>query len=1092
MPRPNDTKTEPIKKQPRLATWIMVVHACAICCPLQAAEPLALPSAEMLPQVPAGFAISIFAGEPLLYKPTAICFDARGRVLVGQGPQYHLSKAIEKSDSVILLLDTDHNGIADQRKVFATGLNSIQGMAWKGRDLYIANAPELTVVRDLDGDDVADQYVVVYTDLGNHEHALHGLVWGPDGRLYMSKGNSKGHNQPEKYGRVAPRAFRELWDVAHPAGVPDIPPPQTFTAEAYRKTYHDPIDDWGRQGGVLRCGPMGSQLEIVARGMRNPWDIAMDSEFNWLGTDNDQTQGDRIIMPFYGAHFGWGHRYSSHWTGMGNLPTVPVSGPMTSGSWVGITYYQHTQFPPRYRDVFFINDWLFGTYVYRPGWKGALREAAGGTLEPFIQRRPDGMLYRPTDLAFGPGGDLYILGWGGNYHYEKGQEGSWVFRVSYPAGARPVAAQRTPPGRRSVAQLLTELGPESVPARRVNAQDELVRRGDAICDELLEAISAGALSSGQQTWAVWALGRIAGQAPHRVELLRNWAVPAVRKGAARVARNLRIQAIRILASPAHRSGNPDLLLAAVKAALSDPDPRVRFAGMQTVHQTRLARAVGGVLKQLASEEDRIVYYAGWQALRATASVATRRAWLDHEHPRVRLAALLGLQEDYQLTHEDVMALVDRERSPEVQSWALTFALNPLPAAKLSNDRLRIEMEQIAPVGELIARAQAARKNPKLWQLYLRMLARASVREGDQQRELLVFYRTLESVEERALMLPAAATTLEAFSDLWEALGSVEPLRQAAVAGISSLVKFRVKSLRSAEANVRATERSLSSVGAFATLLAERLLEKLQEVDPQDTAVAPALRAIVALPLPANWSLGQQSLNTLLRILEMRTKPVVRRRVLRLIGKIDATRVAGRDQLVRSLRPLCQVPDARLYRELLAVKAHLQLEIEVPIPPLVTVADILARLGQADARRGQQVFFDQIAGAGCVNCHRVRGRGSPWAPDLSGVGTRLTPENLIKAIIEPNAAITEGYALQLVVTTDGRTHRGAVIQETGSALILLQSEGTQVTVETRTIERRQQLKQSVMPTGYARFDVQQLADLTAWLLTLRTAAVPATD
>ena len=134
----------------------------------------------------------------------------------------------------------------------------------------------------------------------------------------------------------------------------------------------------------------------------------------------------------------------------------------------------------------------------------------------------------------------------------------------------------------------------------------------------------------------------------------------------------------------------------------------------------------------------------------------------------------------------------------------------------------------------------------------------------------------------------------------------------------------------------------------------------------------------------------------------------------------------------------------------------------------------------------------MSGAGCVTWHRVRGRGSPWAPDLSGVGVRLTPENLVKAIIDPNAAITEGYAMQLVVTADGRTYRGAVIQETGSALTLLQGEGTQVTVETRTIERRQQLKQSVMPTGYARFDVQQLADLTAWLLSLRTAAAPVAD
>jgi hypothetical protein len=38
--------------------------------------------------------------------------------------------------------------------------------------------------------------------------------------------------------------------------------------------------------------------------MRNPWDIAMDDEFNWLGTDNDQNEGDRVFMPLWGAHFG--------------------------------------------------------------------------------------------------------------------------------------------------------------------------------------------------------------------------------------------------------------------------------------------------------------------------------------------------------------------------------------------------------------------------------------------------------------------------------------------------------------------------------------------------------------------------------------------------------------------------------------------------------------------------------------------------------------------------------------------------------------------------------------------------------------------
>ena len=64
---------------------------------------------------------------------------------------------------------------------------------------------------------------------------------------------------------------------------------------------------------MLRCDYGGKSLEIVARGFRNPWDITFDSGFNWIGTDNDQTTGDRVFMPFLGAHFGWNHPWSSHW-----------------------------------------------------------------------------------------------------------------------------------------------------------------------------------------------------------------------------------------------------------------------------------------------------------------------------------------------------------------------------------------------------------------------------------------------------------------------------------------------------------------------------------------------------------------------------------------------------------------------------------------------------------------------------------------------------------------------------------------------------------------------------------------------------------
>ncbi len=225
--------------------------------------------AGALPEVPEGFEISFFAREPLVRQPCSMAFDAKGRLCVGMGPQYRSPDPDTPGDSVVLVLDQDGNGRADETRVFATGFNCIQGLAWHGDELWVANAPDLTVVRDLDGDDVADEYIRLYTDLGNLEHGLHGLTWAPDGRLYMSKGNSKGLNQP---GRYAPKAFRDLWGMSAPANTPDFPDPVRFTAQNYQKNYHDPRDDWGREGGTLRCEADGSHLEYP---LKDPAHVAL-------------------------------------------------------------------------------------------------------------------------------------------------------------------------------------------------------------------------------------------------------------------------------------------------------------------------------------------------------------------------------------------------------------------------------------------------------------------------------------------------------------------------------------------------------------------------------------------------------------------------------------------------------------------------------------------------------------------------------------------------------------------------------------------------------------------------------------------------
>ena len=1035
-------------------------------------EPHAVPVSQ-LPEVPDGFEVSVFAQEPMVYKPTAICFDARGRLFVGQGPQYPRNFEDSPTDSVFMLLDTDGDGTADESREFAGGFNSIQGLAWKGNDLYVANAPELTVVRDVDGDDVADEYVMVYTDLGNREHALHGLNWGPDGKLYMSKGNSKGHNQPEKYGYVAPRAFRELWDVEHPPGAPDDYPPETFSRYDYRKTYHHWDDDWGREGGILRCDPLGANLEIVSRGMRNPWDIAMDAEFNWLGTDNDQSQGDRIIMPFVGAHFGWGHRYSSHWSGEGNLPTVPVSGPMFSGSGAGIVYYAHDHFPPEYRGVFFINDWLNGTFVYRPAWDGALMQPAGGTWEQFAKRGGGETLYRPTDLEFGPNGRLFSCGWGGGYDYNRSDEGSWIFRISYAASNVPArnepAEQSQSVRQRSVAQLITELGADTLPARRVIAQDELVRRGHAVRDDLIEAVESGRLRRGQQTWAMWAFGRMAAD-----PTIDEWLVRTA-DATGRQPLDLRIQAIRILAFRKRAAVIGVDLTPVVRAAMSDPEPRLRFAAVQAVHQAGTAESIAPLMERLSQEDDRIVFYAGWQALRNLVSVNELRQLLKDRRPRVRLAALLSLQEDHHLTFDEVLALAESTTDPQVRSWALTYALNPQPPRKMPNTQSRIEFERSVPADKLIERANKAGR-PEIRRLYLQMISRASLGRGDWKR-VREFYETLHNDDERALVLPALTISGNVRSVLWEALASRSSLRQAAIDGLVRLDAYAVESLSADERKLK--READDGAGSLATWLLTELTS-----DPDAEQTAAALETVSRLSIPPGWTLPDGSDTVLGQALH--SVPQSRRAVLELLEKIDPEELAGATAVRRSLRELCESADPLLYYSLAELTHRLGLDVELTKPEAATPSDVLTALADADPHRGRELFFANSGGTGCAACHRVSGRGNEFAPDLSSVGLRLRAEKIVESILQPSQAITEGYSLHSLELDDGRVISGVILRETASQVTVFRTDRVQQTIDSTTIEARHKLKKSAMPDGYELLGNRQVADLTAFLLTLRHA------
>lgn len=604
---------------------------------------------QALPAVPEGYTVSLFASEPLVRQPCSMAFDARGRLFVGMGPQYRNPAPDTPGDSVVIVTDENGDGIADKTHVFATGLNAIQGLAWRGRDLYIANAPDLTIVRDLDGDDRADEYVKLFTDLGNLEHGLHGLVFAPDGRLYMSKGNSKGLNDPAQPDRIAPAAFRELFGQS--TRMPATPP-RTFTAAEYKLTYQDPKDDWGVTGGILRCEADGSNLEIVCRGLRNPWDIAHDDAFHWLGTDNDQNEGDRVLMPFYGAHFGWNHPWSSSWTGENHLPTVPLSHEVFHGSGTGIVFGSLGG----QRDVFFINDWLNKTtFVFKPTWDGALMKCSGGTWEPFIEGGK--ALFRPTDIAFGPDGALWCLSWGSGYgaEFEDGEmtnEGR-IYRVAAKQGG---------------------VGKVVLPVHRIDEQDELVRRGDK--SAVIARLERGKLSTADETWLMWTLHRLGERA---------WFV-----GQLGHAGNRRLQAMRILGE--QKRITPLLPLT------RDLDAKTRFEAVQALWRSGEASAVPALVEVAAMEQDRLTFYSAWQALRDLAGTEALKHLLGSAADGVRRAALLALLEDGALTAEEVRKLQDDPDSETrhlARSWlSIISGEGPLQMVK-DKAITKFDMEPLA-------------------------------------------------------------------------------------------------------------------------------------------------------------------------------------------------------------------------------------------------------------------------------------------------------------------------------------------------------------------------------------------------------------
>jgi putative membrane-bound dehydrogenase-like protein len=149
--------------------------------------------------VPDGYELNVFASEemfPDLANPVQMQVDAKGRLWAASWNTYPKWEPLKKmNDSLMIFEDTDRDGVADTRKIFAHVHNPL-GFEFWGGGVLVTSGPDLLFLKDTDGDDKADVRYPILQGLGTSDthHAANNLVYGPDGGIYWQSGIFLVHN----------------------------------------------------------------------------------------------------------------------------------------------------------------------------------------------------------------------------------------------------------------------------------------------------------------------------------------------------------------------------------------------------------------------------------------------------------------------------------------------------------------------------------------------------------------------------------------------------------------------------------------------------------------------------------------------------------------------------------------------------------------------------------------------------------------------------------------------------------------------------------------------------------------------------------
>ena len=983
-----------------------------------------------------GLAVSVWAHSPLFFNPTGMDVDERGRIWVSEAlnyrgfnnqkrkPRWH-----EKGDRIVILEDTDGDGKADTSKVFVQDkdLTAPLGVAVIGNKVVVSCSPHLLMYVKNDKDEVVRKEKFLSGWGGfDHDHSLHKIEVGPDGRWYGNAGNAGPH---EVKGRDGWTLRAGSW---YTGGTP------------YNKENTPGLkSDDGRvySGGVLfSILPDGTGMRVLGHGYRNPYGHGLDSFGNIWMNDNDDTQSCRTtwIMRFSDCGYtskdgtrSWGvdrrpgqSVRSAHWRqdDPGVIPSGHVYG---NGSPTGLTYYENGALGKRYEGGLLLSCEAGQNIVW--GYR-RIAEGAGFRLEgfPFLtstgvqdpnyqwskRESNRAMWFRPSDVIVGTDGAVYICDWydavvGGHQMDDSNGRGT-IYRI-VAAGTKP---------RRANYKTAADYLKSPAPSVRNTGFRSLKKQGETALPALKEMLSQG--DRFIRARAVWALTALGEKGWPELKALMKDADPEIR-----------IAAYRALV----QAGHPVLPQAAALA--KDSSPMVRREVALSMRDLPLDQAQVVLVEIAAGYDGKDRWYL--EALGTGCEGKELEMY----------AALLGHLGGPTLTWSKPFADIAWRLHPATAIPALSERAQ---SADLTVGQRRQAIDSLAfIIHKSAARAMeaAAGKGPKDLRDYAAYWLKHRAKND---------WKNF-GIKQSAVQAPKVVS------------GKLPPL--------TGKERFSSKILKKGFVDIDLDLTGASTLHLIATDGGNGIscdwVDWLNPVLIDKKGRSHDLTRF-------NWTGVNNGWGDLNKGKTCVGSP------LKVDGKVYETGLGGHapmrldyilpgQQFVR-FKVRAAVDDGSpdrggaTYRTPMASVAF-QIHHDGYTPGKGSPVKAALQV-KGDSTVGAKLF----ASMACSTCHTFKGQGRELGPDLTKIRGKYPPPELMEAIADPNAGILAGYETVLIETKDERTFYGFVIAD-GDSLTLKDVSGATHTISRKNVERRETQSYSLMPQ--IPFEPKQLADLVAYLI-----------